>query len=389
MKRVHTAPTTPHATTPAKADLEIHNQECVIDLGGDWQLHAPTPSWHEISQKITASKITITATELGLWDTALLLFLMHARVWCVAKKKNLELSSLPTNVARILARIEQAHAAAECYPYGAHKDHGTFDLRFFIGSKTLLLFKKIKEITEFLNNCTLGIVHIILGKQKLRWIDCLLAMQECWSSSLLIVSFISFLVGVILAFQAAIQFQRYGAGILVVDLVSLSIVREMGPIMAAIVVAGGTGAGFAAQLGNMKVDEEIDALQTLGISVVNFLVLPRLFAITIMMPILTIYSNVLGILGGMYISATMLHIPTALYWNEMYHRVSWIDISSGLIKSLFFGMMIALAGCLRGIHSERNTAGVGHATSSAVVTSIMLIILADALFSVIYNALGI
>lgn len=384
MKHVHTSPTTPHATTPAKADLEIDDQECVIDLGGDWQLHAPTPSWHEISQKITAPKITITSKELGLWDTALLLFLMHARAWCLAKKKKLETSSLPPSVVVILA-----HTDAEPHPKAVRKEHSDFDLRFFIGSNTLLFFKKIKEVTEFLGNCTLGIVHIILGKQKLRWIDCLLEMQDCWSSSLLIVSFISFLVGVILAFQAAIQFQRYGAGILVVDLVSLSIVREMGPIMAAIVVAGGTGAGFAARLGNMKVDEEIDALQTLGISVVNFLVLPRLFAITIMMPILTIYSNVLGILGGMYISATMLHIPTTLYWNEMHHRVSWIDISSGLIKSFFFGMIIALAGCLRGIHSERNTAGVGHATSSAVVTSIMLIILADALFSVIYNALGI
>ena len=368
----------------ARAVLQADEKECVIELGGDWQLHTPTPSWHEISQKITAPTITIIAKELGLWDTALLLFLMHARAWCLAKKKKLELSSLPPSVVIILA-----HTDVEPHPKAVRKEHSAFDLRFFIGSNTLLFFKKIKEVTEFLGNCTLGIVHMILGKQKLRWIDCLLEMQDCWSSSLLIVSFISFLVGVILAFQAAIQFQRYGAGILVVDLVSLSIVREMGPIMAAIVVAGGTGAGFAARLGNMKVDEEIDALQTLGISVVNFLVLPRLFAITIMMPILTIYSNVLGILGGMYISATMLHIPTALYWNEMHHRVSWTDIASGLIKSLFFGMMIALAGCLRGIHSERNTAGVGHATSSAVVTSIMLIILADALFSVIYNALGI
>jgi phospholipid/cholesterol/gamma-HCH transport system permease protein len=309
---------------------------------------------------------------------------MHARAWCLAKKKELETSSLPPSVVRILVYTD-----AEPHRETLRKEHSSFDLRFFIGSKALLCLRELKKTAEFLGNCTLGIVHMILGKQKLRWMDCLLEMQDCWSSSLLIVSFISFLVGVILTFQAAIQFQRYGAGILVVDLVSLSIVREMGPIMAAIVVAGGTGAGFAAQLGNMKVDEEIDALQTFGISVVNFLVLPRFFAITIMMPILTIYSNVLGILGGMYISATMLHIPTTLYWNEMHHRVSWTDISSGLIKSFFFGMIIALAGCLRGIQSKRNTAGVGHATSSAVVTSIMLIILTDALFSLIYNALGI
>jgi phospholipid/cholesterol/gamma-HCH transport system permease protein len=183
--------------------------------------------------------------------------------------------------------------------------------------------------------------------------------------------------------------QQFGAAIFVADLVGLAVVREMGPMMAAMIVAGGTGAGFAAQLGNMKVDEEIDALETLGISAVDFLALPRLLAVTVMLPILVLYANVLGILGGMFVAATMLDIPAAAYWIETQNRVGLSDLTGGLVKSLFFGLAVGLAGCLRGMRCGRSAAGVGVATSSAVVTGILLIVVADALFSVIFNVLGI
>jgi phospholipid/cholesterol/gamma-HCH transport system permease protein len=214
-------------------------------------------------------------------------------------------------------------------------------------------------------------------------------MQQCWASSLPMVSLVSFLVGVILAFQSAVQLRQFGASIYVADLVGLSVVRELGPMMAAFVVAGGTGAGFAAQLGNMKVDEEIDALETLGISSLNFLALPRLLAAAVMMPVLGLYANVLGILGGMFVSATMLNIPAAAYWTETQNRVGLWDVSGGLFKCLVFGVAVGLAGCLRGMKCGRSAAGVGRATSSAVVTGIFLIVVADALFAVIFNVLGI
>ena len=219
--------------------------------------------------------------------------------------------------------------------------------------------------------------------------DCLVQMQQCWVSSLAIVSLVSFLVGVILAFQAAIQLRQFGAAVFVADLVGLAVVREMGPMMAAMIVAGGTGAGFAAQLGNMKVDEEIDALETLGVSSVDFLALPRLLAVAVMMPIIALYANVLGILGGMFVSAAMLDIPASAYWIETQDCVDVSDVSSGLVKSLFFGIAIGIAGCLRGMKCERSASGVGTATSSAVVTGMMLIVLADALFALIFNVLGI
>lgn len=258
-------------------------------------------------------------------------------------------------------------------------------LRLFLGNAVMQYLQSSKQTLAFIGNVTLSTVRF----KKFRWMDWLVQMQQCWESSIFIVSLISFLVGVILAFQSAIQLRQYGAGIFVADLVGLAVVREMGPMMAAIVVAGGTGAGFAAALGNMRVNEEIDALETLGISSIDFLVLPRLLAVTIMMPILTLYANLLGILGGLFISSTLLSIPAMAYWIETQNRVGVTDVSIGIVKSFFFGIMIALTGCWRGMQCSRDTAGVGIATSSAVVTSIMLIVLGDALFAVIYNALGI
>ncbi|MBX9578011.1 MAG: ABC transporter permease [Chthoniobacterales bacterium] len=258
-------------------------------------------------------------------------------------------------------------------------------LRLFLGENVLQYLQSSKQTLAFIGSVTLSTFRF----KKFRWMDWFVQMQQCWQSSIFIVSLISFLVGVILAFQSAIQLRQYGAGIFVADLVGLAVVREMGPMMAAIVVAGGTGAGFAAALGNMRINEEIDALETLGISSIDFLVLPRLLAVTIMMPILTLYANLMGILGGLFVSSTLLSIPAMAYWIETQNRVGVTDVSIGIIKSFFFGIMIALTGCWRGMQCSRDTTGVGVATSSAVVTSIMLIVLGDALFAVIYNALGI
>jgi phospholipid/cholesterol/gamma-HCH transport system permease protein len=159
--------------------------------------------------------------------------------------------------------------------------------------------------------------------------------------------------------------------------------------MAAVIMAGRTGAAFAATLGNMKAGEEIDALQTLGLRPVDFLVLPRLLALGMMMPLLALYANLLGILGGMAVAWRVLEIPPAAYWVETQSIVDLSDVASGLIKSVVFGLLIGLSGCLRGLQADRSAAGVGKATTSAVVTAILLIIVADAIFAVVFNLLGI
>jgi phospholipid/cholesterol/gamma-HCH transport system permease protein len=168
-----------------------------------------------------------------------------------------------------------------------------------------------------------------------------------------IVSLISFLVGVTLAYTGALVLQQFGGDIWIADLIGLSMVREMGAVMTAVVLAGRTGAAFAATLGNMKANEEIDALETLGVPAVQFLVLPRLLALALMMPLLALYANALGICGGMAVAYGLLSIPPAAYWVEMLTIVDRSDISAGVIKAIAFGLIVGLAGCLRGLQADR------------------------------------
>jgi phospholipid/cholesterol/gamma-HCH transport system permease protein len=357
--------------------------DILVKIGGDWRLSAPSPAWNRVVGQRSPGNVRLLPNGLGKWDTSLVLFLAHGRAWCVAANKDFQVGALPENLQALLRQIAGNRADLP-----AIRDAGRSNWEV-VAALAGKWGDHIRAIVGFIGECTLGFLGVIQHPRRFRWLDCLVEMQQCWASSLPMVSLVSFLVGVILAFQSAVQLRQFGASIYVADLVGLSVVRELGPMMAAFVVAGGTGAGFAAQLGNMKVDEEIDALETLGISSLNFLALPRLLAAAVMMPVLGLYANVLGILGGMFVSATMLNIPAAAYWTETQNRVGLWDVSGGLFKCLVFGVAVGLAGCLRGMKCGRSAAGVGRATSSAVVTGIFLIVVADALFAVIFNVLGI
>jgi phospholipid/cholesterol/gamma-HCH transport system permease protein len=206
--------------------------------------------------------------------------------------------------------------------------------------------------------------------------------------SLPIVGLISYLVGVTLAYTCSIVVRQFGGDIWVADMVGLTVTREMGPMMAAIVLAGRTGAAFAATLGNMKANEEIDALSTLAVSPVDFLVMPRIVALFCMMPLLALYSDCLGLLGGMTIAALPpLNIPANLYWAETQTILTQTDINTGLLKAAAYGLIIGLAGCWRGLQADRSAVGVGVAATRAVVTAILLIIVSDAIFAVVFNIL--
>ena len=369
----------------ATASLEagLADGECLVKLAGDWRLTGAFPSWAGMMANTAVANVRVVPENLGSWDTSLVLFLKHGETWCAQAKKSFSAEALPGNLQALLRQLAAVKGTKPVNPVAVKLDCKTSE------NLTKRLAGKLTEIVSFIGECALGFLSLAKNPRQFRWMDCLVEMQKCWASSLLIVGLISFLVGVILAFQAAVQLQQFGAAVYVADLVGLAVVREMGPMMAAIIMAGSIGAGFAAQLGNMKVDDEIDALETLGIATVNFLALPRLVAVTVMMPVLALYANVLGILGGMFVSATMLNIPASAYWIETQNRVGLGDVAGGLFKCLFFGMAVGMAGCLRGMKCERSAAGVGKATSSAVVTGMLLIVLADALFALIFNVLGI
>lgn len=245
-----------------------------------------------------------------------------------------------------------------------------------------------REIAAFVGECVLAIQRLVKNPRRFRARDCLHEMQLCGAMALPIVGLISLLVGLIMAYQSAVLMRQFGADIYVADAVGLAMVREFGALMTAIILAGRTGAAFAATLGNMKANEEIDALHTLGIRPVEFLVIPRLVALGLMMPLLALYSNALGIMGGMAVSFGLLDIPPTAYWVATQGAIDLSDVSTGMIKASVFGVLVGLSGCHRGLQAERSAAGVGKAATSAVVMALLLIIVSDAIFAVLFNLFG-
>jgi phospholipid/cholesterol/gamma-HCH transport system permease protein len=226
-------------------------------------------------------------------------------------------------------------------------------------------------------------------KARYRSSDLFLLIQQCGAQALPIVTLISFLVGAILAFVGAVQLRQFGAQLYVANLVGIAMTREMGAMMTAILMAGRTGAAFAAQLGTMKVTQEVDAFTTAGFSPLEFLVLPRVVALVLMMPLLCLYADFVGIAGGAAVGVGMLDLSWTTYFQQTASAVSLTDAAGGVFKSSFYGVLIALAGCLRGLQSGTSSAAVGDAATSAVVTGIVAVIVACGIFAVVFYVLRI
>ncbi len=241
----------------------------------------------------------------------------------------------------------------------------------------------------FLGEIALALGRLAAGKSCFRRVDFMLIVQRCGIETVLLVSLISLLVGMILAFVGSIQLELFGAQIFIADIVGIAMVRVLSAVMTGIIVAGRIGASFAAELGMMQANEEIDAFRTFGISPIEFLVVPRVLALLMMMPVLTIYADLMGILGGYIISTQMLNLNPAEYLAHTQKAVKISYVWIGLIHSLVFGAIIAIAGCQEGVMCERNAAGVGRATTMAVVMGITAIVLATALMTFICHVLGV
>jgi phospholipid/cholesterol/gamma-HCH transport system permease protein len=258
-----------------------------------------------------------------------------------------------------------------------------------VGKQTLAMQEAVHTLLEFVGQAAMACGALLRGRASFRRSDFLLVVQETGIQALPIVSLISFLVGLILAFVGAMQLRQFGAQIYVANLVGLGMAREMGAMMTGIIMAGRTGAAFAARLGTMTVNQEVDALITMGVSPMEFLVLPRMLALVLMVPLLCIYADLVGILGGAVVGVGMLDIGAGQYYQQTMGGVRLADFIVGLIKGAVFGAVVALAGCLRGMQCGRSAAAVGDATTSAVVTAIVWIIVCDALLTVIYDILGV
>jgi phospholipid/cholesterol/gamma-HCH transport system permease protein len=366
----------------AVARAETDGDALVVTVEGVWRITAPRPVWEALFAGRVPGRLVLRAGALGRWDSSLPLFVFEAQQWARGRGIGCVTEELPAGLREVLGQLARSHETS--VPVDRSESFLTN-----VGLATADALAKTRAILDFVGECVLAAQRVARQPGRFRWGDCFGEMQQCGAMALPIVSLISFLVGVTLAYTGALVLRQFGGDIWIADMIGLSMVREMGAVMTAVVLAGRTGAAFAATLGNMKAGEEIDALETLGIPPVQFLVLPRILALAIMMPLLTMYANALGILGGMTVAYGLLSIPPAAYWVEMLTIVDLSDIASGVIKAAAFGVIIGVAGCLRGLQAERSAAGVGMAATSAVVTALLLIVVADALFAVIFNALGI
>ncbi|MDP2848896.1 MAG: ABC transporter permease [Humidesulfovibrio sp.] len=356
-----------------------------ITVGGRWSLGAsPDTAKAHAALSAGCSALDFSAEALDEWDSSLVIFLLG--VIRRARQSNMEVdqSGLPAGLNRLIAL---AFAVPE--REGAARNAIRASLLERVGEASLSIPRKLGDILEFLGEATISLSRFLRGRANFRWRDLLLMMQQTGASALPIVTLISLLLGLILAFVGAVQLRVFGAQIYVASLVGIAMVRVMGAVMTGIAMAGRTGASYAAVLGTMQVNEEVDALVTLGVSPMDFLVLPRTLALVLMMPLLTIYANVMGIAGGYIVGVTVLGLNPMEYLMATKAALSLANVWIGLIHSVVFGVVIALSGCFFGMRCGRSSSAVGDATTSAVVSGIIGIIVVTALITVMCEVIGV
>lgn len=377
----------PTLPNPLEFRREANGCLCII-LAGDWLGHVRLPGIEPVAKELEAggpaTALAFDTSHLGRWNSGLMVFLLRCREFCQSRKIEFRVQTLPAGLARLIALSQVVPDRTDA----AGTDVAPPVLAL-IGQVAIEAWAGTAGMLNFLGETILALGRMARGKAQFRAQDVLLAIQECGPQALGIVALINFLIGLIMAFVGATGLSRFGAGVYVADLVALATVREMGCIMTAIILCGRTGAAFAAQLGSMKVSQELEAFRTFGISPIDFLVLPRILAMAAMMPLLCLFADVIAILGGFLVAASMLHIDPGLYWHRTLGAVSLTNFLLGISKGTFFGVVVAITGCLRGIQCGTNAAAVGRATTSAVVTGITLIVACDGLFAVLCNALKI
>lgn len=376
---------------PASGELQLERSAegtLTVVLTGSWKLGQDLPSADKVRDELEGTpgigNIAFDTRGLTEWDSGLLIFLKHLSAFCAQQQIRVDDSGLPQGARKLLAL-----AAAVPAKKDAHKAEGKVSFLTHVGNETVDFFRAAGEMLAFIGDTVIAFMNLLRGSAQYRKSDLWLIMEASGGQALPIVSLICFLVGLILAFIGAIQLQLFGAQIFVADLVGIAMVRLMAAIMTGIVMAGRTGGAFAAQLGTMQVNQEIDALKTLGISPMEFLVLPRILALALMMPLLCLYANLMGILGGMVVGVGMLDIGFIQYYNQTAKAINLWNLGIGLFSGTVFGVIVALSGCMRGMQCGRSASAVGAAATSAVVTAIVGIIVSTAVITLLCNILGI
>ncbi len=358
-----------------------------VKLNGDWLITAGIPGVNEVVAQLDGSKIiqrlVFDCSKLGQWDSGLVVFLFHLIRECQHRKIQVGLEGLPSGVQKLLAMALKIN---EHLPAAKLEDETCFTR---VADKVLKVWESVLSLLDFLGQITVAFGRLITGRIYFRRDEFTGMLQRCGADAFFLVSLISALVGIILAFIGATQLKMFGAQIYIANFVGIGMVRAMGAMMTAILMAGRTGAAFAAELGLMQTNEEIDDLKTLGVAPVEFLVIPRILALVIMMPLLTLYAKFMGIVVGFMIGISLLGLNPVEYWQHTRSAVTLNNLWIGLIHSFVFGVIIAVAGCYRGMRCKRSAAAVGEATTSAVVSAVISIVIATAIITFICQILGV
>ena len=375
------------ATTSAPASIEmsrVDGSTLVVRLGGAWRLADDLPPASAVERELareTAATVRLDASAIADWDSGLVVFVFGLLEGCRSRGIAVEHPALPGALERMLALVQvPALPPAPPPPRGGWLDR--------LGRRALAWREKLRAASLFMGETTIALSRMVLGRARFRGQDLGLLLEGAGPSALPIVALVNFLVGIILAFVGITQLRRFGAEYYVADIVGIAVVRDMAALITAIVLAGRSGAAYAAQLATMKVTQEVDALRTLGISPVEFLVVPRVVALTLMMPFLVLFADLMGVLGGAAVGTTMMNQALASYLRQTAHSVTTGDIIGGLVKAATYGALVALTGTARGLQAERSSEQVGVAATQAVVTGIVAIIIACGIYQYVFFLFG-
>ena len=375
-------------TTAALSVTEGQQGSLLVSLSGDWLLGAelpdPDPVLDRLQRPPRPASVAFDTQSLGEWDTGLVKTLIEIRHSAGTSDVAIDDAGLPTGARRLVAlafAVEEREGARRVVKQKSFLER--------VGESALAALTSGRELLTFTGELVLSCGRILRGKATYQRSDLVQYIQEAGADAFPIVSLITFLIGMIFAFVGYMQLQLFGAGIYTADLVAVAMVREMSAIMTGILMAGRTGAAYAAQIGTMKVNEEVDALTTLGMNPFDFLVTPRVLALIVMMPLLTLYGSLMGILGGTAVGLLMLDVSLLQYVNQTIQAVHLNSLFGGLFKSIVYGILVALAGCQQGMACGSSALAVGQCTTKAVVMGIVLIVVSASILTVIYINLGI
>ena len=357
-----------------------------LTLRGRLDVHTTGRLWREalgLVRRHGPDVLVVDAYGVDYCDGAGIGLLLELRRRQTETGAELRVEGLREEFQRLLALFgdQGPDGSAESRPESGH-------LVEEFGRATLDLWAEVRALVEFTGELVMTFVRAASSPRRVRWRDTLRVAELAGVDALGIILLIGFLMGLIMAFESAIPMRRFGAEIFVADLVGLAMFRELGPLMTAVVLAGRSGSAFAAELGTMRIKEEIDALSTMGLEPVPFLVVPRVLAAVLVTPLLAIFASLAGVAGGALVMLS-LGYPVAAYINQMVTTVTYVDVLSGLVKSLVFGLLVASIGCLRGLQTGAGASAVGRSTTRAVVSGIILVAMADGVFSIVYYYLGV